>query len=66
MLSEFACYYPAETPVFISISIESDTWTVAKLLKEIQMELKSFGRDVSLANLRLFKVNLFFLLQTAD
>ena len=65
MLFKFACYYPAETPIFISVPIESDAW-VAELLEAIQMKLQSFGRDVSRANLRLFKVILFFLIQTAD
>ena len=65
MLFKFACYFPAETPVFIPINIESDAWIV-ELLKAIQVELQSLGRDVSLTDLRLFKVNLFFLHHTAN
>jgi hypothetical protein len=65
MLFKFACYFPAETPHFLLINIESDAWMV-ELLKAIQMELQSLGEDVSRTGLRLFKVNLFFLRQTAD
>ena len=65
MLFKFACYFPAETPLFIPINIESDAW-MAELLKAIQIKLQSLGRDVGRTDLRLFKVNLFVLLQTAD
>ena len=64
MFFKFACYFPAEEPLFIPIDIESDAW-VKQLLKAIQVELKSCGREVSLKDLRLFKVNLFFLWQAA-
>ena len=65
MLFKFACYFPAEEPLFIPINIESDAWTV-ELLDAIQMELKSLGRDVSHADLRLFNLNLFFLRHTTN
>ena len=65
MLFKFACYFPAEEPLFIPINIESDAWTV-ELLDTIQMELKSHDRDVRLRDLRVFKVNLFFLLHTSN
>jgi hypothetical protein len=65
MLFKFACYFPAETPLFIVINIESDAWMV-ELLEAIQMELQSLGREVSRTDLRLFKVSMFFLCQTAD
>jgi len=64
MLFKFACYFPAEEPLFIVINIESDAW-MAELLEEIQLELQSFGRDVRRTDLRLFKVNFLFLQQTA-
>src|SRR5882724_2815368 len=63
MLFKFACYFPAEEPLFLPINIELDAW-VAELLKAIQLELQSLGREVSRKDLRLFKVNLFFLLQS--
>ena len=62
---KFACYFPAENPLFIAVNIESDAWVV-ELLKAIQMKLQLLGRDVSRRDLRLFKVNLFFLRQTAN
>ena len=65
MLFKFACYFPAEEPLFIPINIESDAWTV-ELLDAIQMELKSLGQDVRRTDLQLFKVNLFFLRHTAN
>ena len=46
MLFKFACYFPAETPLFFSIKIESDEW-VAELLKAIQKELKFYERPAS-------------------
>jgi hypothetical protein len=65
MLFKFACYFPAEKPLFIPINIESDAW-VTELLEEIQLELQSLGRDISRTDLRLFKVNFFLLRQTAN
>ena len=65
MLFKFPCYFPAEKPLFILINIESDAWMV-ELLEEIQLELQSLGRNISRTDLRLFKVNFFFLLQTAN
>ena len=65
ILFKFVCYFPAEAPLFIPINIESDAWKV-ELLDAIQMELKSLGRDVSHADLRLFNLNLFFLRHTTN
>ena len=65
MLFKFACYFPAEDPLFLPINIESDAW-VAELLKAIKLELQSLGREVSHKDLRLFKANVFFLWQTAN
>lgn len=65
MFFKFACYFPAEKPIFVPIKIESDAW-VAELLKAIQVELQSRRREVDLDDLRLFKVKLFFLWQTAN
>ena len=63
---KFACYFPAEEPLFIPINIESDAWTV-ELQEAIQMKLQLYyGRDVSRTHLWLFKVNLFFLRHTAN
>jgi len=39
---------------------------MVELLKAIQMELQSLGEDVNRTGLRLFKIKLFFLRQTAD
>ena len=65
MMFKFACYFPAETPHFLLINIDSDAW-MAELHKAVHMELQSLAEDVSRTGLRLFKVNLFFLCQTAD
>jgi hypothetical protein len=62
MLLKFACYYPAEEPLFIPINIASDAW-VAELSEMIATKL---GRDISRRDLRLFKVNFIFLRQTAN
>jgi hypothetical protein len=65
MFFNFACYFPAEDPLFFPININSNTW-VAGLLKAIQVELQSVGREVSRKDLRLFKVNLNFPWQTVN
>ena len=57
MMLKFACYFPAETPIFTVINIESDAW-VQELLMAIADQLEE-ARVINLAsNLRLFKVNL--------
>jgi hypothetical protein len=68
MFFKFACYFPAEKPVFMAIDIESDAW-VEELLQAIQVRLQSHGREtreVDLEDLRLFKVKWFFLWQTVN
>lgn len=65
MLFKLFCYIPAEKPLFFSIKIESDEW-VTTLSEKIATKLQSLGRDISSTDLRLFKVDLFFLWQTAD
>ena len=59
MFFNFACYFPAEDPLFVPINISSNAW-VAELSKAIQLDLQSLGREVSRKDLRLFKVNLIF------
>jgi hypothetical protein len=60
MFFKFACYYPAEKPLFFSINIESDAW-VDELLEAIQVKLQLHRREVDLDDLRVFRVKLFFL-----
>jgi hypothetical protein len=61
MLFKLACYFPAENPLFIVVNLQSESW-VQELSNAIAVELHSGGRtDVKLDDLRLFKVNLFFL-----
>ena len=61
MLVTFACYFPAEKPLFIPIRIDADAW-VQELSKAIAEDLHSRGRkDVKVDDIRLFKVNLFLL-----
>jgi hypothetical protein len=65
MLVTFACYFPAEKPLFIPIKIESDAW-VQELSKAIADDLHSHDRkDIKFNDLHLFKVT-FFLWQAAD
>jgi hypothetical protein len=65
MTLKLACYFPAEKPVFMAINIEPDAW-VGELLKAIQKNFPSQRREVDLDDLRLFKVKLSFLWQTAN
>jgi len=60
MLFKFPCYFPAEKPVFFVINIESDAW-VSELLEAAGEGLRLRGRKVSVEDLRLFIVNLFFI-----
>ena len=60
MSVKFACYFPAETPLFMVIKIDSNAWVV-ELSKEITVELHSRGRkDVKIDDLRFFRVSLSF------
>ena len=43
MMFTFNCYFPAETPLFIMIDIDSNT-LVKRLLKAVAAELKEEGR----------------------
>jgi hypothetical protein len=63
MLFKFACYYPAEKPLFFSLNIESDAW-VDELLEAIQAKLKLHSREVKLDELHVFKVK--FVLSLAN
>lgn len=63
--SQIRMLFSRRRSLFLPINIESDAW-VQELLKAIELELQSFGRDVSRKDLRLFKVTLFFLSQTAN
>jgi hypothetical protein len=61
MLFKLACYFPAENPLFFVVNIQSASW-VEELSEAIAVRLHSRGRtDAKLDDLRLFKVNLFFL-----
>ena len=61
---KLACYFPAENPIFLVINVESDVW-VEELLEAIQEKFRLRHREVDLDDLRLFRVKLFFLWQTA-
>ena len=57
MASSFACYFPAEEPVFFSIEIKSNAW-VSDILKAIRSELRDpYRLDLRLEDLRLFQVS---------
>ena len=52
----FACYFPAEKPIFVDIEIPSNVWG-SRLLETIEAKLHSWGRkEVKVADLHLFKV----------
>jgi hypothetical protein len=59
MIFKFACYFPAEKPLYMTINVESDAW-VDELLLAIRMRLQEHRREIDLDDLRLFKVKLFF------
>ena len=61
----FACYFPAENPLFITVDIKLDAW-VKSLSKAIAAELKLEGQDVRPSQLRLYKVAIFFLWYTPN
>jgi hypothetical protein len=65
MVFTFACYFPAEDPIFVPVTISLDVW-VAQFLETIQEKLKLRGREVILKDLRLYKVTSFVLWQTAN
>jgi hypothetical protein len=65
MFFKFACYFPAEKPLYMIINVESDAW-VDELLLAIRVRLQEYGREIDLDDLHLFKVKLFFLWQTAN
>jgi len=62
---KFACYFPAEEPLFVAVNISSDDWT-SELLEAIQKKLSLLGREVILKDLHLFKVPSFFLWQRVN
>jgi len=52
----FACYFPAEKPIFVDIEIPLNVWG-SRLLDTIEAKLHSRGRkEVKVADLHLFKV----------
>ena len=62
----FACYLPAEKPLFFTVKIELGSW-VDELLKAIAVELHSRGwTDITVDRLRLYKVTMFLLWYTPD
>jgi len=65
----FACYYPAEEPLFIPVDSSLDVWVQAFTM-QVHDYLKKFGYDVNLRDLRLCKVTTFLWqtvnLSTAD
>ena len=65
MTLTLACYFPAEKPIFLAINIEPDAW-VDEVLHAIQRRFQLQRREVDLDDLRLFKVKLSFLWQTAN
>ena len=60
----FACYFPAENPLFFTVKIELGSW-VDELLEAIQVKLHSRGwTDITVDHLRLYKVTMFFFSST--
>jgi hypothetical protein len=60
MLFKLACYFPAEKPSFIVVNLQSDSW-VQELSEAIAVKLQLLHSSSLASDLRLFKVNLFFL-----
>ncbi|CAA7263657.1 unnamed protein product [Cyclocybe aegerita] len=56
MSFNFACYFPAENPIFLSINIDAEQ-RVDQLTKAIQAELRLYGQEVSLRDILLFKTD---------
>ena len=52
MFFKFACYFPAEKPLYMTINAESDAW-VDELLLAIQVRLQEYGREIDLDDLHL-------------
>ncbi len=65
MTLKLACYFPAEKPIFMAIDVEPDAW-VDEILQAIQKRFQLQRLEVDLDDLRLFKVKLSFLWQTAN
>jgi hypothetical protein len=61
----FACYFPAENPLFTTVTVDSNLWAY-NILEAVQVKLQVHRRESDIDNLRLFKVKLFFLWQTAN
>jgi hypothetical protein len=60
MFFKYACYFPAEEPLFFVVNISLEDW-ISEFSKAIQQELKLLSREVVLKDLRLYKVTLFLL-----
>jgi hypothetical protein len=65
MRLRLACYFPAEEPCFVPITIDSDAY-VKELSKVIYEDLRTEDHDVRLQDLRLYKVHLLALLQASN
>jgi Crinkler effector protein N-terminal domain len=60
-----ACYFPAETPSFVPINIDSHAY-VKQLSEAIYEKLKTKDHDVQFKDLSLYKVCLLALLQASN
>jgi hypothetical protein len=60
-----ACYFPAEEPCFVPITIDSDAY-VQELSEAIYEKLRIQDHDVRLQDLRLYKVRLLALSQASN
>ncbi len=65
MTLKFACYFPAEEPLFVAVNISAEDWTL-ELSEAIQKKLSLLGREVILKDLRLFRVPSFLLWHTVN
>ena len=60
-----ACYFPAEEPCFVPITIDSDAY-VQELSEAIYEKLRIQDHNVRLQDLRLYKVRLLALSQASN
>jgi hypothetical protein len=61
----FSCYYPVEEHFLIPVESPLDVW-VETFTMQVHARLEKLGHDVSLRDLRLYKVTIFFLSQTVN
>ena len=62
MVVKIACYYPAENPCFVPITIDPSSY-VQELVKEIYQKLRRQNPDVKSQDLLVYKVRHSFQLQ---